>query len=171
MQTVLKLNCGFAGLIDKPKSTLTDYSQDKDIVEYQEEEYVEKTGEGDKDFVVKTRVVESSRINRQKYIESFSDEVGIHNILRKVQATGDESLLKQRADAPFIDATQFQTSRSDLVNSVDKGIKAFDNLPSDIKKKMSMEEFVNSFGQKEFDAYIEERMAAINAAKKKEGEE
>lgn len=171
MSEVLKLNTGFGPLANPPKATITDYSKDKDIVEYAEEEYVEKTGEGDKDFVVKTRVVESSRVNRQEYVNSFSDEVGIHNILKKVLATGDETLLKQRPDGAFIDATQFQTSRADLVNSVEKGVKAFDNLPVDIKKKMSMEDFVNNFGQKEFDAFIQAKVDAILAAKKKEGDE
>lgn len=170
MQTVQKLNSPFAGLIDKPVPTTTDYSKDKDIVEYEEQEYIEKTGESDTDYVVQTRVVEKSRINRQDYLDSFSDEVGIHNILKKVKLTGDETLLKQRADAPYFDATQFQTSRSDLVNAVNKGVQAFDNLPDDIKKKMSMEAFVNSFGQDEFNKLIQDKVDAIIAAKAKEGD-
>ena len=170
MQQTVKINSAFAGLIDKPKATVTDYTKGKDIVEYEEQEFVVKTGEGDTDYVVKKRIVEKSRINRQAYINSFSDEVGIHNILKKVQLTGDETLLKQRADAPFIDATQFQTSRSDLVNSVNKGVQNFDNLPDEIKKKMSMEDFVNSFGQKEFDDFIQDKVNAILAAKKEKGD-
>ena len=170
MEQIVKLNCGFSGLIDKPKHTVTDYTKGKDIVEYEEQEYVEKIGEGDTDFIVKKRVIEKSRVNRQEYISSFSDEVGIHNILKKVQMTGDETLLKQRADAPYFDATQFQTSRSDLVNAVNKGVQAFDDLPDDVKKKMSMETFVNTFGQKDFDALVQAKVDAILAAKEKKGE-
>lgn len=170
MSEVLKLNSGFSGLINKPKATCTNYAVDEDIVEYVEEQYVEKTGEGDKDFVVKKRVVESSRINRQDYVGSFADEVGIKNILKKVQATGDETLLKQRPDGAFIDVTQFPDNRSGMYDAVKNGVQAFDNLPDDIKKKMSMEDFVNNFGQKEFDSYIQAKVDAIIAAKAKEGE-
>lgn len=171
MQEIQKLNCGFSVLINKPKATCTDYSADKDIVEYAEEQYIEKTGEGDKDFVVKTRVVESSRINRQDYISSFADEVGIKNILKKVQATGDETLLKQRPDGAFIDVTQFPDTRSGMYEAVKNGVKAFDDLPDDVKKKMSMEDFVNYFGQKEFDDYVKAKVDEIVAAKAKEGED
>lgn len=170
MEQIVRLNCGFSGLVNKPKHTTTDYSKDKDIVEYEEQEYVEKIGEGDTDFIVKKRVVEKSRVNRQEYVSSFSDEVGIHNILKKVQLTGDSNLLKQRADAPYFDATQFQTSRSDLVNAVNEGVQAFDNLPDEIKKKMSMESFVDSFTQKDFDALVQAKVDAILAAKEKKGD-
>ena len=160
MSEVLKLNSAFSGLINKPKATCTNYGVDEDIVEYVEEQYV-----------VKKRVVESSRINRQDYIASFADEVGIKNILKKVQATGDETLLKQRPDGAFIDVTQFPDNRSGMYDAVKNGVQAFDNLPDDIKKKMSMEDFVNNFGQKEFDAYIQSKVDAIIAAKAKEGED
>lgn len=166
---VLKINTGFGPLSDKPKATVTDYSADQDIVDYAEEEYVVKTGEGDKDFVVKKRVVETSRLNRQDYINSFADEVGIKNILKKVQATGDETLLKQRPDGVFIDVTQFPDNRAGMYEAVKNGVEAFDNLPDDIKKKMSMEDFVNNFGQKEFDDYVKAKVDAILAAKEKEG--
>ena len=170
MSESLKLNSAFVGLNNKPVPTKTDYSKDKDIVEYEEQEYVEKTGEGDTDFVVKKRIIEKSRVNRQEFVNSFSDDVGIHNILKKVKLTGDDTLLKQRPDAPYFDATQFQTSRSDLVNAVNNGVKAFDELPDDVKKKMSMETFVNTFSQKDFDALVQAKVDAIMAAKKKEGE-
>ena len=174
MSDVKKVGSSFGPLIDKPKHTQTDYTKDDDIVGYCEQEYVVKTGEGDTDFVKKTRVVEFERKNRQDYIDSFAEDVGILNVLKKVAVSGDESLVKQRPDPAFMDLTDFPTNKEDMFNKVKEGVDAFDKLPDDIKKKMSMEQFVNTFGQEQFDALIKEKVDAVLAAQKvqkeKEGE-
>lgn len=174
MADVKKVVTAFGSLVDKPKHTQTDYTKDDDIVGYCEQEYVVKTGEGDTDFVKKVRVVEFERKNRQEYIESFADDVGVLNVLKKVAVSGDESLIKQRPDPSYVDLTNFPTTKEDMFDTVKKGVDAFDKLPDDIKKKMSMEQFVNSFGQEQFDALIKEKVDAVLAAQKaqekKEGE-
>lgn len=55
-----------------------------------------KTGDGEDDFTMEQKFVEISRVNRQEYIDSFKDDVGILNIMRKVEQTGDVTLLNQR---------------------------------------------------------------------------
>lgn len=154
---------------DLPVPTQTDYSKDDDIVEYEIKEYVVKTGEGDEDFVVKTRVVEKSRIKRQDYINSFRDDVGILNILAKVQATGDATLLDQKKGGSYIDISTLPDNVDDANKAIAVGVAAFDGLPEEIKKKMSMAEFVDKFGQEEFDALIAAKAVEL-AAKKKESE-
>jgi len=160
-----KIICGFMPLVDKPEHTQTDYTKDKDIVGYTEEDYIVKTGEGDKDFIVKKRVVEFERKNRQEYINSFTDDIGVLNVLKKCALSNDESLIKQRPDGAFMDATGFPTCKEDIYNTVEKGVTAFDKLPDDIKKKMSMEQFVNSFGQEQFDELINSKVQEILAKK------
>lgn len=160
-----KVVSGFMPLFDKPQHTQTDYTQDEDIVGYTEEEYIVSTGEGDKDFVVKKRVVEFERKNRQDYINSFADDVGVLNVLKKCALSNDESLIKQRPDGVYMDATGFPKTKEDVFNTVQKGVNAFDKLPDDIKKKMSMEQFVNSFGQEQFDELINAKVQEILAKK------
>lgn len=160
------IKTAFAGLANPPKHTQTDYTVDEDIVGYCDQEYLVSTGEKDTDFVTKTRVIEFERKNRQDYIDSFADDVGVLNVLKKCALSNDESLIKQRPDGVFIDVTNFPKSKEEIYKTVEKGVDAFDKLPDDVKKKMSMEQFVNTFGQEQFDNFINEKVEAILAAKK-----
>lgn len=45
-----------------------------------------------RDFIV----VEGSKEDRQAYIDSFADDCGVYNVLKKYSLTGDASLLNQR---------------------------------------------------------------------------
>lgn len=76
-----------------------DFSEDKDIVEYETYDAVVKTGDGDEDYILEPRVRESARYNRQDYLNSQSNDVGILNIIKKVQMSGDNTLLQQRTRA------------------------------------------------------------------------
>lgn len=69
--------------------------KNEDIVDYVVKQKVVKTGEGEFDFITEDVVVEASRVNRKDYIESYANDVGIINIMRKVQLTGDATLLDQ----------------------------------------------------------------------------
>lgn len=166
----VKIISSFGPLVNKPICTVTDYSKDKDIVEYVEEKYIEKTGEADTDYIEKVRIVEGNRVNRAKYIASFADDVGIQNILKKIRMTGDESLLNQ-CKGQFLDTTGLPSSKEDAYAAVENGVKAFDDLPDELKRKMSMADFVNYFGQEQFDEFINGKVAAILAAKEKKGED
>lgn len=61
-----------------------------------------KTGDGDDEFVIEQVVEVTQKINRQEYIDSFKDDVGILNIIKKVELTGDITLLNQRT-RPVVD--------------------------------------------------------------------
>lgn len=58
------------------------------IVQNYGPKYNEKTHEMD--------LVETDKVNLQEYIDSFKDETGVYNILKKYSKTGDASLLNQR---------------------------------------------------------------------------
>lgn len=176
MDKINKINSSFCALDNKPTPTVTDYSVDDDIIEVEEHEVIEKTGEGPSDFIVKKVVVEVNRVNRADYIASFEGDVGIKNVLKKVNLTGDATLLNQRGASispELVDITQFPSDKTDAFNAVKEGVDNFDNLPEDIRNKMSLESFVKFFGQDKFNELVKSQVdAAIAAAQaKKEGED
>lgn len=173
----------FTGLIEKPESTHDGDKREIDIVQYDIVDIIVRTGDGDEDFIVKKRKKEVSRVDRSDYISSFSDEVGIQNILKKVQLTGDHSLLDQRVpvDLPIVetiegkqlqeiyDSTNIPDDITKAYALIEKGVNAFDNLPDEIKQKMDMETFVKNFGQDKLDSYLNSKKT-VEETVIKEGE-
>lgn len=102
-----------------------------DIVEYHWKQKVTKVGEGEDDYVVEEVPVETSRINRQAYIESFRDDVGIMNILEKVRRSGDVTLFNQtHAVIPegLQDYTNAPESVGEALKSIKSGATSFEGL-------------------------------------------
>lgn len=169
---IVKLNYGpFTGLDPEitPEATTTSYENEVDIVKYKVIDVVKTTGEGETDFVLIKKVVPYSKENRQVYIESFRNDVGIINILKKVALTGDATLLNQRSIVNGIDSTELPTNYMDAVELLEKGLISFNELPDEVKSKMSYEEFAKNYKQEDFDAYINAKVKAILDAKKEEG--
>lgn len=144
----------------REKSCETDYHKDSDkyILEYAEVDHLVSHGDKDTDFTLRTEVEECSRVDRQKYIDSYEVDVGILNILEKVRRSGDVSLLHQVSspDIPshekdslgrpvqdIVDITKYQVDKIDALNSFKVGAKSFEELPEDLKKKMSMKDVAN----------------------------
>ena len=102
----------------------------------------------------------------KEYIESFADDVGIQNILKKVAMTGDKSYLNQTGRSsldvdedgrePIQDYTDAPMSKTEAFNAVAAGVRAYDALPEEIKGQMSFAQFAEGFGQKQYEQYIEE---------------
>lgn len=150
-----------------------DTEDDKYIIERALVDVVEKTGEGKNDFIVKQELQEISRVNRADYINSHREDVGILNIIKKVQLTGDATLLNQRqVEAGFADITGMPKDKMEAMDVVQEGVAAFDNLPNEIKGKMSMAQFAQQ-GNAEFDALVEavvKKVKDTQDSQKKEGE-
>lgn len=102
----------------------------------------------------------------KEYIESFADDVGIQNILKKVAMTGDKSYLNQTGRSsletdennrePVQDYTDAPMSKTDAFNAVAAGVRAYDALPEEIRGQMSFAQFAEGFGQVQYEQYIEE---------------
>ena len=152
-----------------------DTEDDKYIIERAMVDVVEKTGEGKQDFIVKQELQEISRVNRADYINSHRGDVGILNILKKVQLTGDATLLNQRqVELGYADITQLPKDKMEAMDAVQEGVAAFDDLPETIKGKMSMAQFAQQ-GNAEFDALVDAVVKKVKDAqdsqeKKGEGE-
>lgn len=164
-----------------PKSTTTDFNKDDDkfIIEYDEIDVIKKTGEKETDFILDKKTVESSRINRQEYINSFRGDVGIMNILEKVRLTGDATLLDQTKRSPvpsektgrgnleeIVDISNIPNSFIQADECITKGHDLFKDLPADLKGKLSFEDFVVKSPEL-YEKYI---AAVKESAAKKESE-
>ena len=140
-----------------PKHTTTNFDKDIDkfIIDYEEIDVIKKTGESETDFIVDKKVVESSRINRQEYIDSFRGDVGIMNILEKVRLTGDATLLDQTKRSPvpsektgrgnleeIVDISNIPNSFIEADQKITEGHDLFKGLPEELKGKLSFEDFV-----------------------------
>lgn len=128
---------------------------DKFIIERAMVDVVEKTGEGKQDFIIKHELQEISRVNRADYINSHREDVGILNIIKKVQLTGDATLLDQRnVEIGYADITKMPKDKMEAMDAVQEGVAAFDDLPEDIRRKMSLEKFAQQ-NNSEFDALVD----------------
>lgn len=139
----------------KLKNSWSDPTDD-DIVEQLIIKKAVPIGE-DGEVTVVEDVIESKRYNRQEFINSFRDDVGVINILKKVNA----GLLNPATlacsfdtDLPIRDVSDIPTDISDAMNLVDQAHKLYAILPAELKAGMDFNTFCQSFDQKKFDAYI-----------------
>lgn len=150
---------------EMPKAKLT-YKPVKDIVEYKAVDKVTSFKNED-EFVVEKVIVEDRRYNRQDFINSFRDDVGIENVLKKVQLTGDATLLNQRprqnlpVDETGKEIVQDFTpidSVDGLASVGDKARMIWKNLPAALKAGRTYEEFVQTITPSEIDAFVKSMM-------------
>lgn len=174
-----------------PKCTKTDYHTEKDvyIIEFQEVEHVKMLSDKDTDFVKTIEVEEVSRTKRQDYIDSFANDVGILNIMKKVALSGDESLINQtnRRSLPgneedalgrkvedIVDLTSYSDlDRVEALNGFKKGASVYESLDPALKGKKSLEQ-VAKMSDDDINAYIKSQVDAYMssiASAKKESEE
>lgn len=163
----------------KPKEEVTNYHKDIDdyIIEYGEIDHVKMIGKEDTDFVINKEVKEISRTNRQEYYDSFSTDVGILNIIKKVQLSGDVTLLNQTGRVPgyvvgkdalghdveeVVDVSKYQVDQIDALESYKVGAAAYNELDENLKKKLSFEQ-VAKLKDDEIDAYLESVKQALIA--------
>lgn len=132
--------------------------------------YAEKTGEGDQDYVIKQKVVETFR-PIQEVIDADASSVGVENIIKQVLRTGDTSLLPQDkgdCNVDLVDAPE------NLMELKQLGIDAesnFKGLPSELTKGMDMKSFVENMTQEQFDAFVKavaDRSSGNNEVKENE---
>lgn len=132
--------------------------------------YTVAVGGNEENLVLQYKPVKKGECDLKEYIASFADEVGIQNILKKLAISGDRTLLNQTGREalcpdgglePVQDYTTVPKSKTEAFNAVVNGVAAFDNLPDDLKGKMSMEQFAQLVGQEELDAYIKARIEAL----------
>lgn len=123
----------------------------EDKVNYNVRDKIVKIGEGDYDFIVEKEVYEEGRCNRDDYIESFSSDVGVENILRKVQLTGDTTLVN-RCNPQYLDTRGMPTNNMEADEAIAKG-------------QAAAKELGIGYSEEELNKYIQDKIQEALAAK------
>lgn len=152
--------------VKKTKASWSDET-DNDIVEHLIIKKGVPIGEDGEVSVVED-YIETKRYNRQEYINSFRDDVGILNILKKVNA----GLLNPATvacsfdtKAPINDISNIPTDVGDALNLVDQAHKLYAKLPAELRAGLDFNTFCQTFDQAKFDAYIKAQTKTEGDAK------
>lgn len=152
--------------VKKTKASWSDET-DNDIVEHLIIKKGVPIGEDGEVSVVED-YIETKRYNRQEYINSFRDDVGILNILKKVNA----GLLNPATiacsfdtNAPINDISNIPTDVGDALNLVDQAHKLYAKLPAELRAGLDFNTFCQTFDQAKFDAYIKANTKTEGGAK------
>ena len=112
-----------------------------------------------------TKQIITGKKNRKEYIESFSDDVGLTNILEKIGqgaiAEDKYSILTSDKIGSVNDLRGFQevNNMADLQSLADKAYATFNNLDPDLKKNMSFQEFCTKFNNQDLADYVAKKTA------------
>lgn len=99
-------------------------------------------------------------------VNSHAEEVGVVNILNRIIKTGDMSLLKAR-EAQYIDTTELPQSLGEVQAKAIALESIYANIPEDLKKDMSLDQFVKTMTDERIKSYYE----GLNKVEEKGGEE
>lgn len=138
-----------------------------DIVHYYMKDVVKKVGEGEEDFVIEQKLEEYDRTPRAEYINSFKNDVGIKNMIRKAIANGQDPAVCFRAKGGYVDLTKAPNSITELEQSLQSADKAYENLPKDLKKAHSKSE-AHKITREEIEQYVAKAVAAHFGSKSSE---
>lgn len=140
---------------------------DEFYIDYEIKDIVKKVGDGEEDFVITQKIIEHKRDIVQE-INSQADSVGVYNLIKRVALTGDESLYPEPMPKTGVvsDYTNVPDNLLDADLMAKQRLNDFNNLPDSLKKGRSFEEFMTSFNQEEFNAWL----SSIKPVEKKEGD-
>lgn len=139
---------------------------DKYYVSYEEKKIVEKIGEGESDYVVKTKFI-AHKEDIRALINSQADKVGVNNLVKRVLMTGDTSIIPAvniDKEAKIVDITNTPASLLDADITAKESVAYYDSLPDSLKKGRTYAEFMSSITSEEFNQFL------ASIAPKKEGE-
>lgn len=107
-----------------------------------------------------TKQIVTGKKNRKEYIESFSDECGLDNIVKKIAAGAvaedKYSILNGQAGGTVKDLRGFDgiNGLADIESLARKAQFTFANLDPELKKNMSFAQFCQSFNNADLMAYV-----------------
>lgn len=138
---------------------------DKYYIDRVVKQVVKKTGEGEDDFILADKVIETKR-DIAKEIHAQAGDAGIDAYIRQYEVMG-EPIPDVKVTEDVQDFTNMPGSLADAVLLGETSRKLYDSLPSELKGKMSMDEFISSFTQEKFDSFI---ASLVPPAKEENGE-
>ena len=142
---------------------------DKYYIDITIKQVVKKTGDGEDDFILVDKEIITKR-DISKTINAQASDVGIEAYLRNYEISG-EPIPEVNVTDDVQDFTGMPGSLADAILLGENSRKKFASLPSDLKGKMSYEEFMASFTQEMFDQFISKYTPKTpEKEKSKEGE-
>ena len=156
--------------------------KDNTIITWKEVKEVVKTGDGKHDFKIECKLVKAEEVNRADSINSYSGDVGIQNVLKKIALSGKDlaSVVeagtyasKQKGDY-VVDISKAPSDTFEALDEVEKGLAAHKKLPNELKKGKRFDEFAQTVKTEDLNAYIEsqvqKRLAQLKKAESKKEE-
>lgn len=111
--------------------------------------------DGSEDYVLEMKVIEDKE-DIKELINSQADNVGLEAMLEKFNRTGDPSVLPQPVQATddIVDFTKLPQDNAEYFEYIHGLAAAYENLPIELRKDMTAEEFVKQVTQKQVDDFI-----------------
>ena len=149
---------------DVPKYVPVDCSASKSIVTSELQDKVKIIDSKKGEYVIEKVAVETSRIDTREYVNSFRDDVGIENILKKFDLVKDPELLNQ-VKRPTVaiaedgkeviqDYSGVPTNEETAFQLAQKAQAEFANLPQELVKGRSFNEFAETCSKEELLEFI-----------------
>lgn len=148
--------------LEYPKST-------GEYIDYEIKQVKKSTGPNADDFEIEEKVIEN-KTNIKEFINSFADQVGVENILKKVALTGDTSLLNQVPEVHG-DMSIIPEDAGEKFRMAKSAQEAYSKIDPELTQGQSMEEFIKGLNADKINAYIEAKINAKAAEKKEEVKE
>ena len=133
---------------------------DKYWIERVVKQVVKKTGDGEDDFILVDKIIETKK-DIAKEIHAQAGDAGIEAYIRQYETEYGVNPLDVAGPSaedidksPISDFTKMPGSLADAVLLGENARKLYASLPSELKGKMSMDEFVSGFTQEKFDKFI-----------------
>lgn len=122
-----------------------------------------------------TKQIVTGKKNRKEYIESFSDEVGLENIVKKIAsgaiAEDKYSIMTSNKPGQVTDLRGFDglNNMADIEALARNAQATFAAMDPALKKNMSFKEFVSKFNNQDLIDYVKAKTAAPAPAPAPEG--
>ena len=126
---------------------------DQDYISIEIVDYVEKTGEGENDFVIKKKVVET-REPIADVVARDADQVGVYNIIKQVMRTGDTSLLPMDDGKCQVDLVGAPETLMEVKAMGEDAAKKYAGLDPRLTKGRTLAEFVANLSNEELNEFI-----------------
>ena len=136
-----------------------DYETQKDIVTYKVVKSVQKTGEGDEDFIVIDKVIEDTRENRQTKFNELGADRDIYSIIRKVEETGDLTLLNKGPEGEYLDVSNLPENMQELNDRLSKAVDVWEKLDPELKGKLSLSDFLKTLTDEKLEKYYQSKVS------------
>lgn len=127
-------------------------------IDYEIKQVKHSTGPGEDDFTIEEKVIEHET-DIKEFVNSFKDEVGVRNILKKVAKTGDPTLLQQ-GEAMYADLSAIPELPQDKLKAGAKVAEEFSKIDPALRGNQSVDGFIKNLSQEQLDKYIDEKVQA-----------